>query len=221
MSRKDRLFEIMQLLRTGDVLRACDLARTLEVSVRTIYRDMDTLAESGVPIEGTQGTGYHMTSAIALPPITLSPEELEALHLGITVLTQAADPALKAAAESLAAKIDASLPTRSMADADAWKFNVHPFADTARGVSHMPVVRAAIKAKQKLRLTYHSRDDRVRSRVVRPLLMEHFGRVWTLTAWCELRTAFRAFRLDLIESAEPLPELFVDEVGKRLDDKAP
>ena len=54
-----------------------------------------------------------------------------------------------------------------------------------------------------------------------PLLMEHFGRVWTLTAWCELRTAFRAFRLDLIESAEPLPELFVDEVGKRLDDKAP
>ena len=111
MSRKDRLFEIMQLLRTGDVLRACDLARTLEVSVRTIYRDMDTLAESGVPIEGTQGTGYHMTSAIALPPITLSPEELEALHLGITVLTQAADPALKAAAESLAAKIDASLPT--------------------------------------------------------------------------------------------------------------
>ena len=85
----------------------------------------------------------------------------------------------------------------------------------------MPTLRAAIKARQKLDLTYRSKDNRLTRRTVRPLHMEYWGRVWTLTAWCELRDAFRVFRIDLIESVTPLPEIFADEPGKRLADYDP
>ena len=221
MRRSDRLFDIIQILRDGKLHRAQDIAARLEVSVRTIYRDMDTLVASGVPVSGERGVGYMATEAITLPPLTLTSAELEALNLGMAIVAEAADADLKAAAEALAAKIDAVLPERTVAEAEAWKFAVYPFADAARGFSHMPTLRAAIKARQKLRLTYHSKGDRVTSRVIRPLHMEYWGRVWTLTAWCELRAGFRVFRVDLIQSAEALPELFVDEPGKRIEDYVP
>ena len=221
MRRTDRLFDIIQILRDGKLHRAQDIADRLEVSVRTIYRDMDTLVASGVPVEGERGVGYMITEAITLPPLTLTVAELEALNLGMAIVGEAADPDLKAAALSLADKVDAVLPTQVVAEADAWKFAVYPFADAARGFSHMPTVRAAIRARQKLRLQYISKEGAVTSRVVRPLHMEYWGRVWTLTAWCELRSAHRVFRIDLIETAEALPELFVDEPGKTLADFTP
>ena len=219
--RTDRLFDILQILRDGRLHRAQDMAVRLNVSVRTIYRDMDTLVASGVPVEGARGVGYRITEAISLPPLTLTVEELEALNLGMAIVAEAADDALKAAATSLADKIDAVLPERAIADADKWKFAVYPFADAVRGFAQMPVLRAAIRAKQKLRLTYHSKGDRITSRTVRPLHMEYWGRVWTLTTWCERRDAFRVFRVDLIQSAEALPEMFVDEPGKSLSDYDP
>lgn len=218
MTKSDRLFNIMQMLRGGALHRAQDIAAQMHVSVRTIYRDMDSLVASGVPIEGSRGIGYRALNVTTLPPMTLSPEELEVLNLGLAIVVEAADPTFRAAAESLAAKIETALPERSVDEADAWKFARSPFADAARGFSYMPLIRAAIKAKQKLRITYNSKDGRVTSRTVRPLLMEHWGRVWTLTAWCEDRTAFRVFRIDLIQTAEARPEMFVDEVGKRLSD---
>ncbi|MGA9251173.1 MAG: YafY family protein [Roseobacter sp.] len=218
MRRTDRLFDIIQILRDGKLHRAQDIADRLEVSVRTIYRDMDTLVASGVPVEGERGVGYMITEAITLPPLTLSVAELEALNLGMAIVGEAADPDLKAAAISLADKIDAVLPTQVVAEADAWKFAVYPFADAARGFAHMPTLRAAIRARQKLRLVYTSKDGSVTNRVVRPLHMEYWGRIWTLTTWCELRRDHRVFRVDLIQSAEALPELFVDEPGKTLAD---
>lgn len=221
MRRTDRLFDIIQILRDGKLHRAQDIADRLEVSVRTIYRDMETLMASGVPVEGERGVGYMITEAISLPPLTLTVAELEALNLGLAVVGQAADDTLKTAAETLGDKIDAVLPAQTIAQADAWKFAVYPFADPARNLSHMPLLRAAIKARQKVRLTYTSRDAAVTSRTIRPLHMEYWGRVWTLTAWCELRAAFRVFRLDLIETAEALPALFVDEPGKTLADYDP
>lgn len=221
MRRTDRLFDIIQILRDGKLHRAQDMAEQLEVSARTIYRDMDTLMASGVPVEGERGVGYMITSAITLPPLTLTVEELEALNLGMAIVSEAADPELKAAAISLAGKVDAVLPSQTIAEADAWKFAVYPFADAARGFSHMPTLRAAIRARQKLRLTYTSKESRVTTRTIRPLHMEYWGRIWTLTAWCEMREAFRVFRVDLIQTAEALPELFVDEPGKTLDDYAP
>ncbi|WP_170455489.1 helix-turn-helix transcriptional regulator [Ruegeria arenilitoris] len=221
MRRTDRLFDIIQILRDGKLHRAQDIADRLEVSVRTIYRDMDTLVASGVPVEGERGVGYMVREQITLPPLNLTPAELEALNLGMAIVAEAADPDLKAAAESLAAKIDAVLPTQVVAEADAWKFAVYPFADAARGLAHMAPIRAAIKSRQKLRLTYRRNDGTLTERTIRPLHMEYWGRVWTLTAWCELRDAFRVFRIDLIESVTPLPEIFADEPGKRLADYNP
>ena len=221
MRRTDRLFDIIQILRDGKLHRAQDMAARLEVSVRTIYRDMETLMASGVPVEGERGVGYMITEAISLPPLTLSVAELEALNLGLAIVGEAADDTLKAAAETLAEKIDAVLPAQTIAEAERWKFAVYPFADPTRNLAHMPLLRAAIRARQKVRLTYTSRDGAVTSRVIRPLHMEYWGRVWTLTAWCELREAFRVFRLDLIDRAEALPDLFVEEPGKRLADYLP
>ena len=221
MRRTDRLFDIIQILRDAKLHRAQDMADQLEVSVRTIYRDMDTLVASGVPVQGERGVGYMITEAITLPPLTLTVAELEALNLGMAIVGEAADPDLKAAALSLGDKIDAVLPTQVVAQADAWKFAVYPFADAARGFAHMPTLRASIRARQKLRLTYTSKDGAVTSRVIRPLHMEYWGRIWTVTAWCELRAAHRVFRVDLIQSAEALPELFVDEPGKTLADFTP
>lgn len=221
MRRTDRLFDIIQILRDGNLHRAQDIADRLEVSVRTIYRDMETLVASGFPVEGERGVGYMVTEAITLPPLTLTVAELEALNLGMAIVGEAADPDLKAAALSLAEKVDAVLPEQVVSEADQWKFAVYPFADAARGFTHMPTLRAAIRARQKLRITYTSKDGAVTTRVIRPLHMEYWGRVWTLTAWCELRAAHRVFRVDLIQTAEALPELFVDEPGKTLADYVP
>ncbi|MGR3615476.1 MAG: helix-turn-helix transcriptional regulator [Paracoccaceae bacterium] len=221
MRRSDRLFDIIQILRDGKLHRAQDIADRLEVSVRTIYRDMDTLTASGVPVEGERGVGYMVREQITLPPLNLTPQELEALNLGMAIVAEAADPELKAAAQSLADKVDAVLPTQTIAEADAWKFAVYPFADVARGFSHMPTLRAAIKARQKLELAYRRIDGTLTHRKIRPLHMEYWGRVWTLTAWCEKRQGFRVFRVDLIENTEALPELFIDEPGKRLSDYDP
>ncbi|QFT73105.1 YafY family protein [Ruegeria sp. THAF33] len=221
MRRTDRLFDIIQILRDGKLHRAKDIADQLEVSVRTIYRDMDTLVASGVPVEGERGVGYMVREQITLPPLNLTPAELEALNLGMAIVAEAADTDLKAAANSLADKIDAVLPTQVVAEADSWKFAVYPFADAARGLAHMAPIRAAIKSRQKLRLSYRRIDGVLTERTIRPLHMEYWGRVWTLTAWCELRNGFRVFRVDLIESVSPLPEIFADEPGKRLSDYDP
>lgn len=218
MRRTDRLFELLQILRDGKLHTAQDMADRLEVSVRTIYRDMETLQSSGVPVEGERGVGYMATGAITLPPLSLTAHELEALNLGIAIVAEAADTELAAAAQTLGEKVDAVLPEEVISVADAWKFAVYPFADAARGLSHMPTLRAAIKARQKLHLSYRRLDHTLTDRVIRPLHMEYWGRVWTLTAWCEARSDFRVFRIDLIESAAALPELFADEPGKTLAD---
>lgn len=221
MGKSDRLFAILQSLRDGEMHTAGVLAAQMDVSVRTLYRDMDTLVASGVPLIGTRGTGYRLPQAVTLPPLTLTPSELEALNLGLAIAAELADPELKSAASSLADKIDAVLPQTAVAEADAWKFAASPFADAGRGLTQMPVLRAAIKARQKLRITYTANDGTVTLRTVRPLQLEYWSRVWTLTAWCEQLRTHHVFRLDLISTVEALPELFSDEAGKRLADFAP
>lgn len=218
MRRTDRLFELIQILRDGKLHRAADMAARLEVSVRTIYRDMDTLVASGIPVEGERGVGYMMTAPVTLPPLNLTMSELEALHLGMAVVAEAADDDLRKAARSLSAKIDAVLPEDRAAPREGWGFAVYPFADAAAGFAHMPAIRGAIRSRQKLRLTYRSLGDEQTRRTVRPLQLEYWGRVWTLTAWCELREGFRVFRVDRIARVEILPELFVDEPGRTLAD---
>jgi predicted DNA-binding transcriptional regulator YafY len=218
MSRSDRLFDLIQILRDGRLHRAQDIADTLAVSVRTIYRDMDTLMASGIPVEGERGLGYMVTAQITLPPLNLSLTELEALHLGMSIVGEAADDELKEAAASLSAKIDAVLPEDRQASPTGWGFAVYPFADAAKGFQFMPSLRSAIRSRQKVRLSYDDTPASPTVRIVRPLKLDYWGRVWTVTVWCETAVAFEVLRVDRITKLDVLPQLFVDEQGKTLMD---
>ncbi len=218
MRRTDRLFELIQILRDGRLHRGKDLAERLGISVRTLYRDMDTIIASGIPVEGERGLGYMMTAPITLPPLNLTLTELEALHLGLSVVTKAADDELQRAAETLSAKVDAVLPEDRSAPASGWGFAVYPFAEAARGFVHMAPLRAAIRSRRKIDITYAKPDAPETTRRVRPLQMEYWGRVWTLTAWCELRNDFRVFRVDRIQTLDIGFDTFEEEPGKSLAD---
>lgn len=218
MPRTDRLYDLIQILRDGRLHRAQDLAERLGVSLRTIYRDMDTLVASGVPIEGARGRGYAATAAISLPPLNLTMPELEALHLGLAVVGEAGDAELQDAARTLSAKIDAVLPQDRSTPPAGWGAAVYPFAEAARGFRHIATFRAAIRARQKIRVSLRAAGGTVRDIVVRPLLLDYWGRVWAATVWCETDRDFRVLRLDLVTGLRVLPQLFVDEPGTTLAD---
>lgn len=216
MNRKARLYALMDRLRDGQLHTAEALAQDLGVSARTIYRDMDVLAASGVPVEGARGYGYTVQAAITLPPLNLTETELDALHVALAALGAAALDDLAQAARSLSDKIDAVLPAAAGNKPAPFGFATEAFADAARGFAHMPKVRAAISARQKLRVTLPDR-----SHDIRPLHLDYWGRVWTCVAWSETDETFLRFPLDRIETLTPLPGLFVDEPGKRLQDFVP
>ncbi len=218
MGRSDRLIRMIQILRDGRLHRAQDLADRLGISLRTVYRDMDTLIASGVPLEGARGLGYRTTAAITLPPLNLTLTELEALHLGMAVVGDGADAELKAAAKSLSAKIDAVLPEDRSSPPRGFGFAVYPFADAAKGFRHMPPLRGAIRARQKVRAGVREDSAGLSERVLRPLQLEYWGRVWTVTVWDETARDFAVVRVDRIETLAVLPQLFVEEEGKRLVD---
>jgi len=211
LQRKDRLVALIGALRDGATIRAEDLARRFKVTPRTIYRDMDTLVASGVPVEGARGIGYRMTNPVTLPPLNLTMAELEALHLGIAVMTEAADSNLHDAARSLARKIDNALPEDRLAPSTAWGLAVFPFADTAAGIRHIPAIRSAIRSRHKLRIRYFDNSGQEEDFVVRPLKLDYWGRVWTCTAWCERRKELRTFRVDQISALTELSAGFETE----------
>lgn len=218
MRRTDRLFELIQILRDGRLHRGADMAQRLGISLRTLYRDMDTLIASGIPVEGERGLGYMMTAPITLPPLNLTLTELEALHLGLAVVVKAADPELQRAARTLSEKVDAVLPEDRAAPATGWGFAVYPFAEAARGFVHMAPLRAAIRSRRKVYISYVAPGEPDTRRRIRPLQMEYWGRVWTLTSWCELRDDFRVFRVDRIRTLDVSFETFDEEPGKTLAD---
>lgn len=217
MKRKDRLIALIGALRDGETHRAEDMARRLGVSPRTIYRDMETLVASGVPVEGARGYGYRMTDPVTLPPLNLTMAELEALHLGVAVMSEAADPGLQEAARSLAQKIDAALPEDRIAPSAAWGLAIFPFADTAAGIRNIPAIRKAIRSRQKLRISYFDNAGREEEHVIRPLKLEYWGRVWTCTGWDEHRKGFGTFRVDQIAALTTLSARFEAEQGKTLE----
>ena len=218
MRRADRLFDIIQLLRRNRLVRAQDLARELEVSERTIYRDIAALIASGVPIEGEAGVGYILRGGFDMPPLMFDEEEIEAVVLGIRIVESWADHGMGGAARRALRKIEAALPehlqdelARVSVDAPAnhWSEPI----EIPRGT-----LRRAIRNRTKVRFEYCSKAGERTRRVVRPLLLSFFGTIWSLTAWCELRAEFRTFRLDFIRDAEFLDEVFEEEPGKRLSD---
>ena len=218
MRRADRLFQIVQYLRGGRLVTAATLAERLEVSERTIYRDIADLVGSGVPIDGEAGVGYLMRDGYDLPPLMFSHDEIVALVAGARMIRAWGGAAMARAAEEALVKIETVLPegTRSRAS----KVEIHAIAleMTPQVRQRIDAIEAAVEARRRLALSYQDVEARATERVVRPLGLWFWGKVWTLVAWCELRDDFRMFRLDRIARMDIKGAPFRLERGKTLAD---
>jgi predicted DNA-binding transcriptional regulator YafY len=218
MRRADRLFRIVSQLRRRRVITARGLAEALEVSERTVYRDIRDLVRSGVPITGEAGVGYALGKGWDLPPLMFSAEELSALVLGVRVVSSWGDDALAGAARSVLEKVEvvASEAMRAkIAGATLFAPSFHVPAEVRRLVGDL---RKAIEGAEKVALDYRDGAEKATRRRVRPLALFYWGSTWSLAAWCELREDFRAFRLDRMVGVERVGETFVAEQGKTYED---
>lgn len=219
MRRADRLFQIIQILRRrGQLTTAQQLAAELEVSVRTVYRDVSDLMASGVPVEGEAGLGYLLRDGYLLPPLMFNTEEIEALVLGAGIVQAWADAKLGKAAADALAKIQAALPESSrrlVLETALCAPGDHQMAPIEVDMAEL---RAAIREKRKIEIRYVDANKAESRRVIWPLALAFYGAVWILVGWCELRQDFRAFRMDRIVSADTLAEHFTSQPGRTLED---
>jgi predicted DNA-binding transcriptional regulator YafY len=216
MSRSDRMFEIIQLLRGADCpLTSAELAQTLDVAQRTVYRDIAALQAMRVPIEGEAGIGYVMRAGFDLPPLMFTSEEVEAIVVGLALLKRTGDAGLLAASSSVSRKIAEVLPDEGEHDFEDWHLYVSAWGAEPPGQADLSVIRQAIREESKLRIAYRDAQERGSERTVKPLAILYYLEVVLLAAWCELRRDFRHFRLDRILSCETMGERFSGE-GKAL-----
>jgi len=218
LRRADRLFQVIQLLRRNKVITARDLAEGLEVSERTIYRDIQDLVRSGVPIEGEAGVGYVLRRGFDLPPLMFTEAEVEALVLGMRVVASWSDPDLAKAAESALARVEAALPERLGLRLTQSRLYAPGFHVRPQMLARLGEFRACLEDRHKVWLHYRDVNDAETERIVRPLGLFFWGYTWSLTAWCELRDDFRSFRLDRVLDFRILEDTFADEPGRTLDD---
>jgi predicted DNA-binding transcriptional regulator YafY len=218
MRRADRLFQIIQFIRRHRVTTAAALAEALEVSERTVYRDIRDLVISGVPIEGEAGVGYVLRKGFDLPPLMFTRDEVEALVLGTRVVSSWADAGLGKAAESALDRIAAALPDELRQRLLESRLFAPGFHVREEVVERLGILREATSSKRKTWLSYRDVSEARSERTVRPLGLSFFGSTWMLTAWCELRDDFRNFRLDRVEGLRLLDEVFRDEPGKTWED---
>lgn len=200
MRKAERLFQLITLLRgRRTVITAHTLAECLEVSPRTVYRDIQALSLSGIPIEGEAGVGYRLKPGFTLPPLMFNHQELEALLLGARMVQRWSDKALASAAESALTKIRATLPDQLHSEhAGRPEWMLVPEYSGGESARFGDQIGYAIKQHQVLELHYRREDKQASVRQVWPLGLVFWGRVWTLVSWCELRGAYRSFRLDRI-----------------------
>ena len=209
MGRSVRMFEIIQLLRNSDVpCTAQNIANTLEVTKRTVYRDIASLQALRVPIEGEAGVGYIMRSGFDLPPINFDVEEAEAITVGLAMITRTGDKGLKRAARSAAQKLTDATPLSSTLFASSWG------AEEPKSID-LSDVRKAIREEQKLKISYRRADSTQSDRTILPIAIAYHSDAIVLAGWCELRNDFRHFRPDRISSYRILPETFLGD-GDRL-----
>ncbi len=218
MRRADRLFQIIQFLRTRRVTTALWLAERLEVSERTIYRDIKDLILSGVNIEGEAGVGYVVRQGFDLPPLMFTEDEISALTLGARIVESWADTSLATAAQSALSKIETALPD-DLKDKLGNTLLFSPLTRITPEISStMAEIRHAADNKRKVSLQYSRADGKASERIIWPLGLFFWGSVWTIGAWCEMRNDFRIFRLDRIDSLCVLNENYPQEKGKTLQD---
>ncbi len=218
MRRADRLFQIVQYLRGGRLLTAKTLAERLEVSERTIYRDIADLQSSGVPIDGEAGVGYLMREGYDLPPLMFNREEIVALVVGARILRAWGGARMALAAGEALAKIEAVLPDSAKQTAGTVRVHAFDRTMTPRQRDDLDAVEAAISRRSVLQLDYSDESGSQTTRTVEPLGLYFWGRVWTLIAWCRLRDGFRVFRIDRIRSMQETGEKHAAQKGRTLQD---
>jgi predicted DNA-binding transcriptional regulator YafY len=209
MRRADRLFDIIQTLRAASSpLTAAALAEKLEVTVRTVYRDIAALQASRVPIEGAPGLGYVLRGGFDLPPLMFTSDEIDAITVGARHVRRLRDPKLQQAAESVLAKVTAVVP-----EASRGALRLPPFYVSEGSVApptgiDLAEVRDAIHSARKIAITYADERDRRTDRTIRPIALAYYVDVTLIAGWCELRQDFRHFRADRIRASRLLDEHF-------------
>jgi predicted DNA-binding transcriptional regulator YafY len=218
MRRADRLFHLVQLVRGRRLSTGDWLAARLQVSLRTVYRDIADLQSQGVPIDGEAGVGYRMGAGFDLPPLMFSQAEAKALVACVRIAQARLDPELAMAAEQSLHKIVAVVPAavRAAAESMALHAPVSSLDDATR--QRLQTLRKATEAKRKLHFFYLDLNGQTSERTVCPLGCFYWDTVWILAAWCELRLGFRNFRVDRIQALTVSEERFRDEAGRTLAD---
>jgi predicted DNA-binding transcriptional regulator YafY len=209
MRRADRLFQIIQILRRSKKpVIAADIAREVEVSRRTIYRDIADLIGQRVPIQGEAGFGYVLSDDYDMPPLMLTPDEIEAVVLGAQWVAGHADPVLANAARDLIAKVASTVPDRLKPFIAEPSVGTKP-GDGERAEALDPVLlREAIRQGRRLTMTYRAEDGETSRRTIWPVILGYADTTRLMVAWCELRGDFRHFRTDRIIDAEVLDEAY-------------
>ena len=207
MSRAQRLLDLVQALRGyRRPVSGATLAEALGISLRTVYRDIETLKAQGAHIDGEPGVGYVLRPGFMLPPLMFSEEEIEAIVLGSRWVADRADAALGSAARNALAKIAAVLPQDLKVSLDTSSLLVGPGNAVAAGDAELPTIRLAIRTERKLRIGYVDGRGCDSKRTIWPFALAFFDRVRVVVAWCEIREGFRHFRTDRISKVQ-----FVDK----------
>jgi predicted DNA-binding transcriptional regulator YafY len=204
MRRADRLFRIIQILRRKRrPIAAREIAGELETSLRTIYRDIAQLMIERVPIRGEAGVGYVLEGGFDMPPLMLTPDEIEAAMLGAQWVMSRADAGLARAASDLIAKIGQVVPEHLRPLLVEPTLGASPnFRTVPADTIDMARVRTAIRAQGKIALAYRDEQERDTRRVIWPIAISYWDAVRMIVAWCELRKGFRHFRTDRVTAAE-------------------
>ena len=203
MSRAQRLLDLIQLLRRHRfAVAGAVLAEELGVSLRTLYRDIDSLKAQGANIEGEAGVGYVLRPGFMLPPLMFSEEEIEALVLGSRWVAERADGPLGKAAHNLLAKIGAVLPDHLKNGIDTSGLLIGPAIPIVAGKTGLAAIRQAVQSEHKIRIAYADENGSTTDRDIWPIALVFYDRVRVVVAWCELRDGYRHFRTDRILELE-------------------
>ncbi|MCL1057220.1 YafY family transcriptional regulator [Shewanella gelidimarina] len=216
MRRADRLFQLVQILRHRRLTTAKELAERLEVSTRTVYRDVQDLCLNGIPIEGEAGVGYLLRQEVNVPPLMFNEAELEAIQVGMRMVQAWGGKELASAAKQAMIKVEAVLPAR-LQEYQSLMFAPDFYIDTDE-LKFLDQLRKASRLREYLLMDYRDAKEDISQREVRPLAIYFWKGTWTLLAWCELRNDFRNFRVDRIINLAGLAQHFAISPGQEMQD---